>query len=106
MKIPIEELVKFQPKELKEHTISDADYTDHACFYICRLSGGFIVFGGWLKVFVYNNTASVMAYAASEASLEGKIIFFDKHSHIIASVKPNTSRALFLGGGTVNWEKV
>lgn len=151
--IPIEELVKFQPKELKEHTISDADYTDHACSYICRLSGGFIVFGGWLKVFVgdflgdgiereaycamgglgisvysdtgtftcsnggcpegkwwtpeyvYNNPASVMAYAASEANPEGEIIFFDKHSHIIASVKPNTSRAPFLGGGTVNWEK-
>lgn len=32
--ISIEELVKFQPKELKEHTIGDADYTDHACSYI------------------------------------------------------------------------
>lgn len=76
--IPIEELVKFQPKELREYTISNADYIDHACSYICRLSGRFIVFGGWLKVFVYNNTASA---------------------------KPDTSRSPFLGGGTVNWEK-
>lgn len=63
------------------------------------------MFGGWLKVFVYNNTASVMAYAASEANPEEEIIFFDKHSHIIVSVKSNTSRAPFLGGGTVNWGK-
>ena len=103
--IPIEELVKFQPKKLREYTISNADYTDHACSYICRLSGGFIVFGGWLKVFIYNNTAPVMAYAASEANPEGGLLFFNRHSHIIASVKPNTSRAPFLGGGTVNWEK-
>lgn len=47
-----------------------------------------------------------MAYAASEANPEGDIIFFDKHSHIIAFAKPNTSRAPFLGGGTVNWEKL
>lgn len=76
--IPIEELVKFQPKKLREYTISNADYTDHACSYIYRLSGGFIVFGGWLKVFVYNN---------------------------IAFVEPDTSGAPFLDGGTVNWEK-
>ena len=37
--IHIEELVKFQPKELMEHTISDANYTDHACSFrdgLCR----------------------------------------------------------------------
>lgn len=37
--ITIEELVKFQPKELREYTISDADYTDHACSFrdgLCR----------------------------------------------------------------------
>ena len=78
--IPIEELVKFRPKELMEYTISNADYIGHASSYICRLSGGFIVFGGWLKVFVGD--------------------------FIIASAKPDTSRSPFLGGGTVNWEKV
>lgn len=151
--IPLEELVKFRPKELQEYKITDDDYCDSCFTTRCTLSGGFIVFGGWLKVFpgdilgdgidreaycamgglgisvysdtgtftcsnggcpagkwwtpkyVYYNTASVMAYAASVANPEGAIIFFDKHSNIIAGVKPDTSRSPFLGGGTVNWEK-
>lgn len=151
--IPITELVKFQPKELKDYAVSDSDYMDYCYETGCTLSGGFIVFGGWLKVFpgdilgdgikreaycamgglgisvyhdtgrfmcsnggcpsrkwwtphyVYYHTASVMAYAASEANQEGAIIFFDKHSNIIAAVKPDTSRSPFIGGGTVNWEK-
>lgn len=115
--------VKFQPKKLEEHIISDSDYTDYCFTTPCTLSGGFIVFGGRLKIFpadllgdsvkreaycamgglgvsayhdtgvfmcsdggcpkgkwwtphyVYNHTASVMAYAASEANPEGEIIF-------------------------------
>lgn len=151
--VKMNELMKFQPKELKEHEISVADYCDNGYVSPCTLSGGFIIFGGWLKIFpgdilgdgvnreaycamgglgisvyydtgvfmcsnggcpegkwwtpeyVYYNTASVMAYAASEANPEGEIIFFDKHSNIIAAVKPDTSRSPFIGGGTVNWEK-
>lgn len=151
--ISANDLAKFQSTELQEHLISDSDYSDSGFQTPCTLSGGFIVLGGWLKVFpgdilrdgvnreaycafgglgitafadtglfmcsnggcpdgkwwtpkyVYNNTASVMAYAASEANPEGAIIFFDKHANIIASVKPDTSRAPFLGFGTVNWEK-
>lgn len=151
--ILLKDLAKFQPKEPENHVIDESDYMDYGYETGCTLSGGFIVFGGWLKVFpgdilgdgvnreaycafgglgisayddtgtfmcsnggcpdgkwwtpqyVYNHTASVMAYAASEANPEGEIIFFDKHSNIIASVKPDTSRAPFIGGGTVNWEK-
>lgn len=151
--VPIKDLAKFQPKKLEDHLISDSDYMDYCFETGCKLSGGFIVFGGWLKIFpgdilgdgvareaycamggfgvsaymdsgmfrcsnggcpagkwwtpqyVYNNTASVMAYAASVANPEGAIIFFDKHSNIIAGVTPNTSRSPFIGGGTVNWEK-
>lgn len=130
-----------------------SNYTDTGYVYPATLRGGFIVFGGWLKIFinnmlddgvereaycamggfgvtvyydtgifmcsnggcpagkwwtpeyVYNNTASVMAYAASEANPEGAIIFFDKHSNIIAAVKPDTMRSPFIGGGTVDWKK-
>lgn len=151
--IPLADLVKFQPKELEDHVVNDSDYTDQCFSTSCKLSGGFLFFGGWLKIFpgdilgdgvdreaycamgglgvsaygdtgifmcsnggcpdgkwwspyyVYHNTKSVMAYAASEANPEGDIIFFDKHSNIIASVKPRSERSPFLGGGTVNWEK-
>lgn len=151
--ISMEDLAKFKPKPQEDYEISESDYTDNCCQKPCTLSGGFIVFGGWLKIFpgdllgdgvnreaycamgglgvsvyddtgvfycsnggcpegkwwtpqyVYNHTASVMAYAASEANPEGEIIFFDKHSNIIASVKPDTLRSPFIGGGTVNWEK-
>lgn len=151
--ISVKDLEKFQPKKLKEHTISPDDYTDSGFMTSCTITGGFIVFGGWIKIFpgdilgdginreaycamgglgisvyhdtgtfmcsnggcpegkwwtpryVYEHTASVMAYAASEANPEGEILFFDSGSNIIAAVKPDTSRSPFIGGGTVNWEK-